>query len=806
MINDRRITITTGASRRATQWLPQTLMLSEFYTRLSLPERGEETLAEYMSLSKGQQDDLKDKGGFVGGTLSGPRRKASAVTGRDLITLDLDNIPAGGTDAVLKRLESLGCGYCVYSTRKHMPAAPRLRIIFPLDRTCTADEYEPLARKMAEYIGMELADQTTFEAVRLMYWPSCCKDSQYIYHYEDRPLLAVDGLLGTYENWRDITSWPALPGTAALARPAAKQGDPLAKSGVVGAFCKTYDIEAAMAAFLPGVYTPVDTMPGRFTFTGGSTTGGAVLYDSGRFLFSHHATDPCSGKLVNSFDMVRLHRFGDLDDDAAPGTPVNRLPSYAAMSAAALKDDHVAGLLMDERWDKAKDAFTFTPMADPAAEEEDDGAWRRPPLMEIDTQGKPIKSMKNLRTLLEHDPQLKGKLRLNLFSGRIDTVGTMPWKRPGTSATWNDDDAAQLRIYLEPFFGKLAKNDILDAVAATASDQAYHPVRDYLNGLSWDGKARLDTLLIDYLGAADTAYTRAVTRKAFTAAVARVMTPGCKYDTMLVLVGGQGRHKSTLLARMGGEWFSDSLRTFGDKDAMETIQGTWIDEVAEMQAMAKAEVDAVKMFLSKTNDYYRAAYGRYTTDRPRQCVFFGTTNSKECLTDTTGSRRFWVVDIDQQGRCKNVFRDMAGERDQIWAEVVAYWRIGESLYLPPELEREARRIQEEHRARHPWEGIIADYLAREVPADWMKMDTAQREAFRCGGLRYEGALEPRRRICAAEIWCEALNRRKGDMNKRDNREINNLLEKMDGWVSVGVAKAGKPYGPQRCFERKAVTF
>lgn len=803
MINDRRITITTGASRRATQWLPQTLMLSEFYTRLSLPERGEETLAEYMAPSKGQQDDLKDKGGFVGGTLSGPRRKASAVTGRDLITLDLDNIPAGGTDAVLKRLESLGCGYCVYSTRKHMPAAPRLRIIFPLDRTCTADEYEPLARKMADVIGMELADQTTFEAVRLMYWPSCCKDSQYIYHYEDRPLLAVDGLLGTYENWRDITSWPALPGTAALARPAAKQGDPLAKSGVVGAFCRTYDIEAAMAAFLPGVYTPVDTMPGRYTFTGGSTTGGAVLYDSGKFLFSHHATDPCSGKLVNSFDMVRLHRFGDLDDDAAPGTPVNRLPSYAAMSAAALKDDHVAGLLMDERWDKAKDAFT--PVADPAAEEEDDGAWRRPPLMEIDTQGKPMKSMKNLRTLLEHDPQLKGKLRLNLFSGRIDTVGTMPWKRPGTSATWNDDDAAQLRIYLEPFFGKLAKNDILDAVAATASDQAYHPVRDYLNGLSWDGKARLDTLLIDYLGAADTAYTRAVTRKAFTAAVARVMTPGCKYDTMLVLVGGQGRHKSTLLARMGGEWFSDSLRTFGDKDAMETIQGTWIDEVAEMQAMAKAEVDAVKMFLSKTNDYYRAAYGRYTADRPRQCVFFGTTNSKECLTDTTGSRRFWVVDIDQQGRCKNVFRDMAGERDQIWAEAVAYWRIGESLYLPPELEREARRIQEEHRARHPWEGIIADYLAREVPADWMKMDTAQREAFRCGGLRYEGALAPMHRICAAEIWCEALNRRKGDMTQRDARTINGLLEKAEGWYGVGVAKAGKPYGAQRCFERKAVT-
>ena len=804
MINDRRITITTGASRRATQWFPQTMLLSEFYTRLSLPERGEETLAAYMALPKGQQDDLKDKGGFVGGTLSGARRKANAVVGRDLVTLDLDNIPAGGTDDVLRRLEALNCGYCVYSTRKHMPAAPRLRVIFPLDRACTADEYEPIARRMAEYVGMEMADQTTFEAVRLMYWPSCCKDSQYVYHYADRGLASVDGLLATYTDWRDIASWPALPGAAALARPAARQGDPLTKGGVVGAFCRVYDIEAAMDTFLPGIYTPVDTMPGRFTFTGGSTTGGAVLYDNGKFLYSHHATDPCSGKLVNSFDLVRLHRFGDKDDDAAPGTPINRLPSFTAMSEAALKDERVVGLLMDERWDKATAAFTPAGGPSPPAEE-DDGAWHRPPMMEIDTQGKPVKSMKNLRTQLEHDPRLKGKLRLNLFSGRIDTCGPLPWARPGTSSVWNDDDAAQLRIYLEPFFGKLAKNDILDAVAAAASDQAYHPVRDYLTGLHWDGAPRLDRLFVDYLGAEDSTYTRAVTRKAFTAAVARVMAPGCKYDTMLVLVGGQGRHKSTILARMGGEWFSDSLRTFGDKDAMETIQGTWINEVAEMQAMAKAEVNAVKMFLSKTSDYYRAAYGRYIADRPRQCVFFGTTNSKECLVDTTGSRRFWVVDIDRQGRRKNVFRDLDGERDQMWAEAVAYWQAGEALHLDPELEQTARAVQEDHRARHPWEGMIGEYLAQEVPENWMRLDAAQREAWRGGGLRYDGALKPRKRVCAAEIWCEVLQRRKGDMTQRDTREINGLLERTEGWAGVGVRDAGKPYGKQRCFDRKAAT-
>ena len=798
MLHDRQITITVGASRRAVQWQPQTMLLSELYTRLGVPARGAETLAEYLQMPKSQQDDLKDVGGFVAGTLNGSRRKAGAVAGRDILTLDLDSIPAGGTDDVLRRVEALGCGYCVYSTRKHMPSAPRLRVLLPLDRTCTADEYEPCARRMAELIGMTLADPSTFEASRLMYWPSSCADGETVYYFADKPMLSADGLLATYADWRDYTSWPAVPGAIAPARLAAKQGDPLTKNGVVGAFCRVYDIEAAMDAFLPGIYEPVDTMPGRFTFTGGSTTGGAVLYDNGKFLYSHHATDPCGGKLVNAFDLVRLHKFGDKDDEAAPGTPTNRLPSYTAMCEVATRDGQVAALLLDERWKKAQDAF-----GEVSSEEEDDGSWRRQ--LDTNSQGAPEKSMKNLRTALEHDPQLRGRLKLNLFSGRIDLVGDLPWKRPGDSKTWGDDDAAQLRIYLEPFFGKTAKNDLLDAVAACASDQAYHPVREYLQALEWDGTPRLDGLFIDYLGAEDSPYIRAVTRKAFVAAVSRVMRPGCKYDTMLVLVGTQGRHKSTILAKMGGEWFSDSLRTFGDKDAMETIQGTWINEVAEMQAMAKAEVDAVKMFLSKTNDYYRAAYGRYTADRPRQCVFFGTTNSKECLVDQTGNRRFWVVEIDQQPRSKNVFQELDGERDQLWAEAMAYWRLGEPLHLPPELEAVARKVQEEHRARHPWEGLIADYLSQEIPADWMKWSLQQRQMWRSGGLKYDGKLEPRSRICAAEVWCEVLGKQRGDMRQRDTREINNLLERVTDWACVGVRDAGKPYGKQRCFERKAAT-
>lgn len=797
MKNDRQITISVGASRKAVDWKPQTLMLSELWTRLKLPARGQETQAQYLSMTKSQQDELKDVGGYVAGTLSGARRKAGAVTGRDVITLDLDSIPAGGTDDVCRRVEALGCGYCIYSTRKHMPSAPRLRVLLPLNRTCSADEYEPIARRMAEYIGIEYADPSTFEASRLMYWPSCSADGEYIYYIADKPMLSVDGLLATYADWHDTQSWPVVPGAPTAAKLAAKQEAPTSKAGVVGAFCRIYNIEAAMEAFLPGVYEPVDNMPGRYTYTGGSTTGGAVVYDNGAFLFSHHATDPCGGKLVNAFDLVRLHKYGDLDDEAAPGTPTVRLPSYTAMAELARADADVSALLLEERWEKAQEAFT--PMDGAPA---DDGSWRRK--LTLNGQGAPEKSMNNLRVALENDPKLAGRIRLNLFSGRIEVSGELPWQRPWTSSVWRDEDATHLRLYLEPFFGKAAKQDVLDAIGAAAADQAYHPVREWLEALTWDGTPRLDTLLIDYLGAADTAYTRAVTRKSLVAAVTRIMRPGCKYDTMLVLVGGQGRHKSTILAKLGGEWFSDSLRTFGDKDSMETIQGTWINEIAEMQAMAKADINQVKQFLSKTNDYYRAAYGRYTSDQPRQCIFFGTTNSRECLTDATGNRRFWPVDIDMIGRTKNVFADLDGEREQIWAEAVAYWRLGETLHLPPELEADAMAAQEEHRQRDPREGMIEGFLEERIPADWADWDLRKRQMWRDGGLKYDGPTVPRTQVCALEIWCEVLKRPKGDMQQRDAREINQLLAKVPGWKYGGPRKTKGEYNNQRYFVRTTV--
>lgn len=791
---DRQIKIATGASRKATVWKTQSMLLSELYTRLALPARGTETRRNYLSLKKARQDELKDVGGFVAGSLEGSRRKGRAVTGRDLLTLDLDNIPAGGTDTVLRRLEALGCGYCVYSTRKHGPEAPRLRVLFPMDRSCTADEYEPLARRMAEYVGIDMADPSTFEASRLMYWPSCCSDGDYVYHWADKPMLSAEELLGTYPDWKDVSSWPQVPGMeSAHIRLASKQGDPEEKSGVVGAFCRSYDVLSAMESFLPGVYTPVENLPGRYTYSGGSTTGGAVLYDNEKFLFSHHATDPCGGRLVNAFDLVRLHKFGELDDDADAKLPTNRLPSYTAMKALAAKDTAVRQLLGQERQKEIAEAFGGDVL-------DEDGAWMEQ-LATHSTTGLPLATMDNIWRILEYDPNLKGKFALNRFAGRGEVLGALPWQKDTDRRFWEDNDNYGLYWYLEKYY-KISGNGKTDgALSLHSNKHSFNDVTDYITSLTWDGVPRLDTLLIDYLGAEDCPYTRAVTRKAFVAAVARAMSPGTKFDCMTILSGPQGIGKSTLIHTMSRGWYNDGIRSFEGKDASELLQGVWLVEIAELQAFRNSDIDRIKQFVSQRADRFRAAYGRHVRDMPRRCVFFGTTNSREFLRDRTGNRRFWPVDVGVQATTKNVFKDLADECDQLWAEAVVYWKRGEPLILSRALEEEAKQIQEDHREASPREGIIRAFVERPVPKNWNRWSRSERMAYWNGGFKGEAELAPRDRVCALEIWCEALDGDPRHLRYSESQEINDSIANMEGWERAkSVLKYG-PYGAQRGFRK-----
>ena len=805
LINDRKIIITTGNNRKSINWQPLTTTLSEFYEKLRVPSRSTETMAEYLALKKSEQDDKKDIGGFVAGSLSGPRRKAGAVTGRDIITLDFDTIPPGGTEEILKRVDGLGCGYCIYSTRKHSPASPRLRLLFPLDRTATADEYEPIARYVAWSIGIEFADPTTFEATRLMYWPSCCADSEYVFTYGDKPMLSVDGLLAALDqsigDWHDVSKWPQVPGADnAYKKMAMKQVDPLSKNGVVGAFCRTYDIYGAMDTFLDGIYGPVDDSRGRYTYLGGSTTGGAVIYDNGMFLYSHHSTDPCCGRLVNAFDLVRLHKFGDLDDSADPNTPTNRLPSYTAMCKFAIEDTRVSRQLAKERADSA--VRDFGQLAQVADGSDADLGWTQN--LELNTQSGTIKAtIDNIWLILENDPNLKGKFALNEFAGRGEVLGDLPWSPFEKRRAWTDNDNQGLYWYFEKVY-KITGNGKIDGALSLHSEKhKFNDVRNYLTGLMWDGVPRLDTLLIDYLGAADKPYVRTVTRKAFTAAVARAMEPGCKYDVMLILSGPQGIGKSTLLDKMSKGWFNDGIRTFEGKEASELLQGVWLVEISELDAFRQSDVSRIKQFLSLRADRFRAAYGRHVKDIPRCCVFFGSTNTSAFLRDRTGNRRFWPVDVGVQERKKLVWSHLDDEIDQIWAEAVMRWRLGERLFLTGEVEQDAKNEQEAHREVSSKEGIIVDFLDRPVPVEWQKWPLEKRRIWLNGEAVTEGTeLVQRDRICALEIWCEAFGGQARDFRYSESAEINDILRSLPDWEKTPNGLRFGYCGYQRGFLRR----
>lgn len=783
MQNDKKLIISVGQSRKAINWKAVELYWSEFVQRLSVPQRSTETLAEYKRLTKSQQDELKDVGGFVGGQLNGSRRKSESVISRSLVTLDLDNIPAGQTEDILKRVEGLGCAYIVYSTRKHESAAPRLRVILPTDRDLTADEYEPVARKLASLIGIEFCDPTTFDVSRLMYWSSCCRDSEYIFTYSDKPFVSVDGILGMYGDWHNVSEWPSVPGeTERLERNQRRQEDPTTKKGIIGAFCRVYDVPAAMDKFLPGIYEET-SISGRYTYTAGSTVGGAVLYDDGKFLYSHHATDPAQGRTCNSFDLVRLHKFGYLDEEAKPDTPTAKLPSMKEMKNFASQDKAT-------RLEDAKEKF--------GAPENEEAVLE----LDYDGNNKLKKTAKNIMIVIENDPDLAGKFYYDKFSERIRTKGGLPWNTEIKERSVNDADMAGLRVHLETKYGLTGISKIQDAFDTFMQKTAINTVRDYLDGLHWDGETRLDKVFIDYLGAEDTEYTRKVARLLFCSGVARIYTPGQKYDYLVVLIGPQGIGKSTFARIMGVNWFSDSLKIIDmkDKTAAEKLLGVWVVEISEMDGFCKVDSNTIKSFLSICEDRFRPAYGRHAVDKPRQFIALGTSNKRDFLTDETGNRRFLPIDIGVQKPVKSVFSEMRPAIDQIWAEAVMRWRLGERTYPDAEMERLAAAQQEDHMQEDPREGMIEEFLKIPIPSDWYTKDTTQRRAYIIGGYKtYQGETAERSKICAVEVWHECFGYPIATLTQRDTRAINAILSKLlKGW-EWNNTRYGEEYGRQRGF-------
>ena len=799
--NDGVINIAVGRNRKELKWKNKQMKWSEFLDRVSQTTKTAETYEEYKKLSKGEQDNVKDVGGFVGGTLKNGRRKSNSLLNRCLLTLDVDYGKEGLWDTI-EMLFDFGC--CIYTTHKHSKNKPRFRLIIPLSRQVNPEEYGAVSRMVAKDIGIDYFDDTTYEPSRLMYWPSTSQDGEFVFKYIDEKWLNPDEVLNKYEDWHDTSFWPESSRSKRKREKLAdKQGNPREKAGIIGAFCRSYTVMDAVEKFLSDTYVPCADK-NRYTYTKGSTSGGLVIYENGDFAYSHHGTDPVSGKLCNAFDLVRLHKFGNLDEDVKEGTPVIKLPSYQAMMDFVRKDGKVKVTLGEERLNAVKEDFTLINDS-----RDVDTEWLK--LLEVDKRGFYKSTIGNIVLILENDPYLKEKIALNEFSHRTVIKGDLPWyklKNIEEGETWKDSDDAALRYYIEKVYDITSPTKINDALLIVEEKNKYHPIRDYLEEIAWDGTRRIETLFIDYLGAENNVYTRTVTRKAMVAAVARVFVPGIKFDYMLVLVGKQGIGKSHIISLLGQNWYSDSLNTVQGKEAYEQLQDAWLIEMAELSATKKAEAEAVKHFISKREDIYRVAYGKRVTKFPRQCVFFGTTNDNDFLRDKTGNRRYWPVVVGINKSNKNLWTDMTqNEIDQIWAEALKLWRNGEKLFLTPDLEKEAVKVQEQHTEESSKEGLIREYLDRLLPENWGDLDIGARRMFIHDtdfGKVKEGTVK-RDRVCAMEIWVELFQADPKQMTPAQSREINDILRKIEGWQPYskgsGKLKFGKNYGLQRAFIR-----
>lgn len=788
--------ISTGRSRFETSWKNKTMSWAALLNKLSRSMETTETHAEYMKMSKEQQDKIKDIGGFVGGHLRDGRRKTGYVTARQLLTLDLDFPPAEFWDNIIDNLE-IDNALAVYSTHKHTKAKPRYRLIMPLDREVTPDEYEAIARKIAEKIGIDYFDDSTFQPTRLMYWPSHSVDVEPFFQYYDAPFLAADSILAEYPDWTDTSYWPESSRMAGIRkRQADKQGDPLAKKGIVGAFCRTYTITQAIAKFLPDVYTQT-AKEDRYTYAAGSTAAGLVVYDGNVFAYSNHSTDPAGGQLCNAFDLVRLHKFGHLDDGKEDKSGKDR-PSYGAMATFASEDQSVSLTLANDT--RARAVLDFE--ADPPEDDTDD-SWKAKLVRTENGDVKPL--ITNAVLILENEPALQG-IRYNELRNGIEVKGKLPWPRP--NKYWRDADDAQLYTWVADRYGvQFPENRFSKALTTVTDKRRFNPLREYVQQLpEWDGIPRADTLLIDYLGAPDTEYTRAVTRKTLIGAVQRVLQPGCKFDTVLVLDGKPGIGKSTLLRKLGGKWFSDSLSLADtrDKTAAEKLQGVWIMEIGEMQGTRKADVDIMKGFISRQVDEYRAAYGRVVEHHPRTCIICGTTNSTTgFLRDTTGNRRFWPVPVNGGGRL-SVWDMTEDTRAQIWAETMILVAEGETSYLDAAMELEAAKMQREAIEYDDREGEVIDYLETLLPADWYSWDMAKRVDF----FQQRDVLDVkvdctmrRTKVCAREIFCECWGRPKNAWKRQDGYDIAGIMARIPGWEKTGREARVPGYGHQRVYTR-----
>lgn len=794
--------ISTAPNRKAKQWREEALTWAQLKQRCGEVKRTDETVAEFSAMSPEKQSDIKDVGGFVGGKLADGKRDKSSVLSRSLVTLDADF----ADDRLLETFKKSwpGVAAICYSTHKHTTERPRLRLVIPLNRDVTPDEYEPISRRIAERIGIEYFDHTTHDINRLFFWPSASSDGAFYYNVALGKPLDVDDVLATYKDYHDVCEWPmASKENRIISKLAKKVGDPTEKTGFIGAFCRAYTVPEAIEAFLSDVYRPAESSD-RYAYIKGSTSGGAVIYPyndkvKDAFMYSHHESDPVSGRLCNAFDLVRLHKYGHLDADAKPNTPVDRLPSYIAMQDLCRGDKKVCAEVR-ARADHDFDGIDFQTLNADGTVANDVEQWADN--LSLDRKGRIEKNLKNIYLIIMNDERIK--TRYNLFT--CHDIAEGPYLTDAAGPREVDDEIlGKIAEYIESTYGlSLTVKKIDEALTATRTARGLDPVKDFITAEQWDSTERVKTLLVDYLGADDRSEIRELTKRWMIAAVMRVYKPGTTFQNVLTLIGPQGTGKSTFLKYLAGgpDYFTDNLDVGAlDKERREATQGKWIIELSDLTGLSRADWQSLKSYISRDVDSGRAAYARRPENAKRRFVFAATTNDAGFLRDSDkGNRRWWVID------CPGIKRDWRQElRDnvpQIWAEAYHYYKTGESVELSDATRAyiEAEQFNHSEDADDPLPGQIDEYLDTLLPEDWDLWTNARRRSYYkdLDPLEVVGRVR-RNEFCAVAFLSEYPLKGFYAQGKALSRKINAYMNTKNNWASVYKRFSG--YGLQRGFAR-----
>lgn len=763
---DAVLDIATAPRRTSVHWKQSTITWGELATWVDKPGTTKESGNYLLGLLEPTTVVHKEKPDDPCRNL---HRNKRGVVSRSAIALDAD-YATGDLPALVETV--LPYAAIVHTTFSSTPEAPRYRILLPLDRAADPEEYVLIAGVLMDKIGRAFFDPTTDEPERFMFKPSAPEGTALESWVLEGEPVPVDALLEEVDFDLSKRETP---------RVHPNKRDPFSIEGVVGAFNRAYDFDEVIEFYeLP--YESVGS--NRWHLAGAKSQAGLGLVGDG-LVFSHHAKDPASGVACSAFDLVRLHRFGELDDGVPEKTPVNRRPSHEAMLKLASGDRRVmADLIGVDFGELAVDG------------EDGPSEWKLALTISPRT-GRLIDEIANWDLIRANDPAFLG-LYFNEMTLAVETDRDLPW-RPRTrgGASFSTTDRAAMTLYLEREYKvRPARALVDDLINVTAQQRYVHPVRDYLNALEWDGTPRVEAALP---GVRPTDYTRMVARKSLVAAVARIMEPGVKWDHALVLFGSEGLGKSWWIQKMS-RGYSATLGRIGDKDTLLTMQRSWIMVSDEGHSLKKADADTQKEFLTRTEDVFRMPYDREAGAHPRHCVIWGTTNDEVFLRRQEGNRRFLIVKCEDK-----VDFDALTDAyvDQVWAEAVALYRSGERLFLDSLEGTLASTEREKFTEEDALAGVLGAYLDVLVPDEWETMSAESRASWmssRADGFVPAGT-RLQTRTCSAQLWVEALGRRFGDHRRLDLLSITETLQKMPGWEQLPGRHRVPIYGAQVVYRR-----